>query len=100
MRWFWVAVLLVIAAAVMAVFGSCDRPVIPGFSPAEPAPGSPTRTQVEQLLAQVRVVAARHDAIGYERGCKSGEGGVFGPAGTDDDAGPNTHPSPPLHPRP
>ncbi|MGB2720361.1 MAG: HNH endonuclease family protein [Rhodococcus sp. (in: high G+C Gram-positive bacteria)] len=91
MRKLWVAVLLVIAAAVMAVFGSCDRPVIPGFSPAEPAPGSPTRTQIEQLLAQVRVIAARPDALGYERGCKSGEGCVFGPAWTDDYDGPGGH---------
>ncbi|KQU53471.1 deoxyribonuclease [Rhodococcus sp. Leaf278] len=90
-RKLWVAAVLVIAAVVMAAFGSCDRSVIPGFTPAAPAPGSPTRVQIEQLLDQVRVVAARPDALGYERGCKSGEGCVFGPAWTDDYDGPGGH---------
>lgn len=82
------------AAVVMAAFGSCnigDIGGLPGFSPPPPAPGSPTRVQIEELLTQVQVVAARGDAAGYERGCKSGEGCVFGPAWTDDYDGPGGH---------
>jgi hypothetical protein len=58
---------------VMAAFGSCNIGGLPGFSPPPPAPGSPTRIQIEELLARVQIVAARGDAVGYERGCKSGE---------------------------
>lgn len=82
---------MVAATLVMAAFGSCDTAGVPGFSPPPPAPGSPTRVQVEELLGQVQVVAARPDAFGYERGCKSGEGCVFGPAWTDDYDGPGGH---------
>lgn len=91
MKKLWVAGALVIAAVVMTAFGSCERSAIPGYSPAEPAPGSPSRARVEELLAQVRVVAARPDVFGYERGCKSGQGCVFGPAWTDDYDGPGGH---------
>ncbi|WP_422395834.1 HNH endonuclease family protein [Rhodococcus sovatensis] len=79
------------AAVVMAAFGSCNIGGLPGFSPPPPAPGSPTRIQIEELLTQVQVVAVRGDAVGYERGCKSGEGCVFGPAWTDDYDGPGGH---------
>ncbi|OZE97452.1 HNH endonuclease [Rhodococcus sp. 14-2686-1-2] len=86
-----VALLLLVAALAMTAFGSCDRASIPGFSPPPPAPGSPTRVQIEDLLARVQVVADRPDNPGYERGCKSGEGCVFGPAWTDDYDGPGGH---------
>nr|WP_054815643.1 HNH endonuclease family protein [Nocardia arizonensis] len=49
-----------------------------------PAPGSPTRAQVEGLLDAVRVVAERPRPGGYERGCAAGQGCVFGPSWTDD----------------
>ncbi len=86
-----VALLLAVVTVVMAVFASCDTGDIPGLSSAPPAPGSPTRDQIEQLLSSVQVVAARPDAFGYERGCKAGEGCVFGPAWTDDYDGPGGH---------
>lgn len=86
-----VALLMVVAAVAMAAFGSCDTTGIPGLSPPPPAPGSPTRVQIEELLGRVQVVAARPDAAGYERGCKAGEGCVFGPAWTDDYDGPGGH---------
>lgn len=82
---------MVVATLVMAAFGSCDTTSIPGFSPPPPAPGSPTRIQIEDLLGQVQVVTDRPDAFGYERGCKAGEGCVFGPAWTDDYDGPGGH---------
>lgn len=85
-----IALLLVAVTFAMAAFGSCDSG-IPGFAPPPPAPGSPTRVQIEELLAQVPVVAARPDALGYERGCKKSEGCVFGPAWTDDYDGPGGH---------
>ncbi|MGV9839680.1 HNH endonuclease family protein [Nocardia niigatensis] len=56
-----------------------------------PAPGSPTRVQLERLLAGVRTVPARPRPGGYERGCGSGQGCVFGPAWTDDHDGPGGH---------
>ncbi|MCM6777831.1 HNH endonuclease family protein [Nocardia sp. CDC159] len=56
-----------------------------------PAPGSPSRAQVEELLAAVRVIDARPPLRGYERGCGAGEGCVFGPAWTDDNDGPGGH---------
>ncbi|MGA9870291.1 MAG: HNH endonuclease family protein [Rhodococcus sp. (in: high G+C Gram-positive bacteria)] len=75
----------------MTAYGACGTQNIPGFSPPPPAPGSPTQTQIDTLLGQVRVVAERPDAFGYERGCKAGEGCVFGPAWTDDYDGPGGH---------
>ncbi|WP_433564811.1 HNH endonuclease family protein [Nocardia sp. CA-151230] len=56
-----------------------------------PAPGSPTRVQLERLLTGVRTVPARPHPGGYERGCGSGQGCVFGPAWTDDHDGPGGH---------
>ncbi|MEV6771550.1 HNH endonuclease family protein [Nocardia sp. NPDC051030] len=56
-----------------------------------PAPGSPTRAQLEQLLGSVRVTAKRGHPGGYERGCKSGQGCVFGAAWSDDQDGPGGH---------
>lgn len=53
-----------------------------------PAPGSPGRAQLEQLLGAVRVVAQRPHPGGYERGCGAGRGCVFGPAWSDDYDGP------------
>lgn len=85
--------LIVVALALSALssLGSCAPDNIPGFAPPPPAPGSPTRAQIEQLLAAVAVVAARPDAAGYERGCKADEECVFGPAWTDDYDGPGGH---------
>lgn len=48
-----------------------------------PAPGSPSRTELEQLLGRVRVVAQRPQPPGYDRGCRAGQGCVFGPAWSD-----------------
>ncbi|WP_438804560.1 HNH endonuclease family protein, partial [Nocardia alni] len=45
-----------------------------------PAPGSPTRAQLERLLSVVRVVPQRPHPGGYERGCGIGRGCVFGAA--------------------
>ncbi|MGW4245742.1 HNH endonuclease family protein [Nocardia sp. NPDC004722] len=56
-----------------------------------PAPGSPGRAQLERLLAGVRTVPKRPRPGGYERGCASGQGCVFGPAWTDDHDGPGGH---------
>lgn len=86
-----VALLLVVAALVMSAFGSCNTADIPGFSAPPPAPGSPTRVQLDELLGTVQIVAARPDALGYERSCKKGDGCVFGPAWTDDYDGPGGH---------
>ncbi|MFE3544980.1 HNH endonuclease family protein [Nocardia sp. NPDC059177] len=55
------------------------------------APGSPTRAELTALLDRVRVVAARPHPGGYERGCKAGQGCVFGPAWTDDTDAPGGH---------
>ncbi|MEU8897117.1 HNH endonuclease family protein [Nocardia sp. NPDC048505] len=57
-------------------------PVVP------PAPGSPTRAQVEQLLASVRVIAERPHPGGYDRSCAPGHACVFGASWTDDYDGP------------
>ncbi|WP_067787644.1 HNH endonuclease family protein [Nocardia amikacinitolerans] len=59
--------------------------------PVAPAPGSPSRAQLELLLAEVRVVAERPRPGGYERGCGNGQGCVFGPSWTDDYDGPGGH---------
>lgn len=85
--------LIVVAVALSALssLGSCAPESIPGFAPSPPAPGSPTRAQLDELLAAVATVPERPDADGYERGCKAGEGCVFGPAWTDDYDGPGGH---------
>lgn len=57
----------------------------------EPAPGSPPRTEIERLLASVRVIAERPDVPGYDRSCKPGDGCVFGAAWSDDTAAPLGH---------
>jgi len=62
-----------------------------GVGGVRPAPGSPTRAQVEELLDRVRVVAERTRPGGYQRGCGSGEACVFGPAWSDDHDGPDGH---------
>ncbi|MEV0684189.1 HNH endonuclease family protein [Nocardia sp. NPDC050378] len=59
--------------------------------PVAPAPGSPTRAEVSALLDQVRVIDARPHPGGYERGCKAGQGCVFGPAWSDDTDAPGGH---------
>lgn len=56
-----------------------------------PAPGSPTRAQIEQMLGEVQVIPARPHPGGYERGCKTGQGCVFGPAWSDDTDAPGGH---------
>ncbi|MFH5208031.1 HNH endonuclease family protein [Antrihabitans sp. NCIMB 15449] len=56
-----------------------------------PAPGSPDRAQIEQLLAAVMVVPSRPNAADYQRGCKVGEGCVFGPSWSDDTDAPGGH---------
>lgn len=58
---------------------------------AAPASGSPTRLELEQLLATVPVVPDRPHPGGYDRGCSPGEGCVFGPAWSDDYDGPGGH---------
>ncbi|KIA63507.1 HNH endonuclease family protein [Nocardia vulneris] len=62
-----------------------------GIGAVAPAPGSPTRIELEQLLAAVRVVPDRPHPGGYERGCKPGQGCVFGTAWSDDHDGPGGH---------
>lgn len=58
---------------------------------AAPAPGSPSRAQIEQLLAEVQVMPSRPHPGGYERGCKIGQACVFGPAWSDDTDAPGGH---------
>lgn len=55
------------------------------------APGSPTATQLEDLLNRVAVVDQRPHPGGYQRGCKSGQACVFGPAWSDDQDAPMGH---------
>ncbi len=62
-----------------------------GGESVAPAPGPPSRVQLEQLLASVRVVAVRGHPGGYERGCREGQRCVFGPSWTDDHDGPGGH---------
>lgn len=76
-------------AAVVALAGTASTETVGPPPPA--APGSPTRAQLEQLLASVRVVPTRPQLPGYERGCEPGRGCVFGPAWTDDYDGPGGH---------
>lgn len=74
----WVGVL----AILLAVCGCASWTAEP------PAPGSPTRAELEQLLATVRVVPHRPHPGGYERGCAQGQACVFGPSWSDDHPGP------------
>jgi hypothetical protein len=69
-------------SAVVGMLGGCAH---------APAPGSPTRPQLEHLLATVRVVAARRHVPGYDRSCESGHACVFGPAWSDDTDAPGGH---------
>jgi hypothetical protein len=78
----WLALLSVLLA--VAGCGLLDDDVTP-------APGSPSRAQVEQLLAAVSVVPSRPHPGGYQRGCGAGQGCVFGPAWTDDTDAPEGH---------
>jgi len=81
----WLPALL--AVALLALPACADL----GTEPGAPAPNGPSRVQLEQLLTSVRVVAARGHPGGYERGCKEGQGCVFGPSWTDDYDGPGGH---------
>ncbi|RDI23998.1 uncharacterized protein DUF1524 [Rhodococcus sp. AG1013] len=74
------------AAAVALVSWSAGCAI--GPSTSAPAPGSPTRAAIDNLLARAQVVASRPDAPGYQRGCKAGQGCVFGPSWSDDHSGP------------
>ncbi|ONM46983.1 HNH endonuclease family protein [Nocardia donostiensis] len=69
-------------AALLALCGCAP------WQPDAPAPGSPTRTELEQLLGAVRVVSYRPHTGGYERGCRAGQACVFGPAWSDEHTGP------------
>lgn len=73
--------------AVVLACVSCG--IAPGA--VEPAPGSPSRTAVDDLLARVEVAPARPDVPGYERGCRTGQACVFGPSWSDDHTGPGGH---------
>ncbi|BDE58695.1 DUF1524 domain-containing protein [Rhodococcus hoagii] len=75
------------AVALACVSAACAA--VPGT--VVPAPGSPSRTAVEGLLARVEVVGSRPDVAGYERGCQGGQACVFGPAWSDDHTGPGGH---------
>ncbi|NMM86106.1 deoxyribonuclease [Rhodococcus sp. SRB_17] len=55
------------------------------------APGSPIRSDLEQLLNQVAVVDTRPHPGGYQRGCGSGEACVFGQSWSDDQDAPGGH---------
>lgn len=74
------------AAIVMFVLSSCGA-----IGTGSSVPGSPTTTELEQLLSQVAVVDQRPHPGGYERGCKSGQACVFGPAWSDDQDAPMGH---------
>lgn len=56
---------------------------LPWFSRVEPAPGSPSREDLTALFSAARVVEERPYQAGYDRGCKEGQGCVFGPAWSD-----------------
>ncbi|MFD4369644.1 HNH endonuclease family protein [Rhodococcus sp. NPDC058521] len=66
-----------------AVLGGCGT-VFGEFTTVAPAPGSPSRADIETLLASVHIVDSRPHAVGYERACTSGKGCVYGPAWSDD----------------
>lgn len=72
--------LALIAAGVMALAGCA----------ATPGPAAPSG-DVEELLAQVRIVPSRPDPGGYDRSCRRGHACVFGPAWTDDHHGAGGH---------
>ncbi|MFI1915317.1 HNH endonuclease family protein [Nocardia sp. NPDC020380] len=80
------AAVVVVGIALLLGGIACDAI---GF--VTPAPGSPSRIQLEQLLTRIRVVPSRPRPGGYERGCSAGQGCVFGPAWTDDHDGPGGH---------
>ncbi|WP_069165001.1 HNH endonuclease family protein [Nocardia altamirensis] len=80
-----------LAGAVVVLFVAGCGGLAIDTGPVPPAPGSPTRVDVERLLAGVRVVPNRPHPGGYERGCKAGQGCVFGPAWTDDNDAPGGH---------
>lgn len=70
-----------LAAPVVAVLVAGVVLAGPGlFTGSPPAPGSPTRAQLERLLAAVRTLPRRPHPGGYDRGCAAGQGCVFGPA--------------------
>lgn len=75
-------------AVALLVFAGCTAI---GAATREPAPGSPTRTQLEQLLATVTVIPERPQLPGYERGCRKEQLCVFGPAWSDDTDAPGGH---------
>lgn len=79
---------LTVTALVLTVLAGCS---VMHLRSTEPAPGSPTREQVEALLGRVRVVAAREHRPGYQRKCSGEQACVFGPAWTDDNDAPGGH---------
>ncbi|PFX02484.1 hypothetical protein CJ469_02932 [Nocardia farcinica] len=83
-----VPAVVVLMAVVASAVAGCGQVRV---GQVEPAPGSPTRAQVEDLLGRVRVVAERGRPGGYDRDCGRGGGCVFGPAWTDDHAGAEGH---------
>ncbi|MFC9552632.1 HNH endonuclease family protein [Rhodococcus sp. NPDC056960] len=72
----------VVLATVLSLCG-CGVSLLDLSGPG-PAPGSPSRAVVEELLGRVATVASRPHPGGYERGCSGSESCVFGPAWTDD----------------
>ncbi|WP_460697629.1 HNH endonuclease family protein [Nocardia thraciensis] len=74
------------ALAVVVLVAGCSM-----LSEGPPAPGSPTRAQVEALLSAARVIDKRPRPGGYQRGCRVDEGCVFGPAWSDDYDGRGGH---------
>ncbi|MEV0332808.1 HNH endonuclease family protein [Nocardia sp. NPDC050717] len=79
------------AGSLVLLFALAGCGVLTLEEPVTPAPGSPTRAEVTALLDRVRVVVARPRPGGYERGCKAGQGCVFGPAWSDDTDAPGGH---------
>ncbi|NLE81372.1 MAG: HNH endonuclease [Rhodococcus sp.] len=74
-----------VAVAMMstAAFGGCGA-VFGEFTSVAPAPGSPSRADIEALLTEVEIAHRRHNAVGYERECSGDSSCVFGPAWTDE----------------
>lgn len=62
-----------------------------GVFPPAAAPGSPSRGDVEALLASVRVVPGRPDVPGYDRSCSRGRPCSFGPSWSDASGAPLGH---------